>query len=189
MTLFRTTAPAAEPVTLAEAKANLRIDHGHEDDLLSGLIRAAREEVERAAGLALIEQGWRLTLDRLPRSGDVLLQRHPVKEVLAVTAYDREGGASVIDPQAYILDPHARPARLHFLQRPLSGRAGNGIEIDFSAGFGEAGADVPDLIKRAIHLLIAHWYEFRAAFGAGEQPVAFPAGYERLIAPFRLRRI
>ena len=54
MTLFRTVEPAAEPVTLADAKAHLRISHDSEDALLQGLIRAAREDLERAAGIALI---------------------------------------------------------------------------------------------------------------------------------------
>jgi len=65
----------------------------------------------------------------------------------------------------------------------------NGIEIDFTAGFGEAGTDVPDLIKRAMLALVAHWYEFRASFSGREQPVSFPPGYERLVAPWRLRRL
>ncbi len=35
MTLIRTVEPSAEPVTPAEAKAHLRIDHSSEDDLLA----------------------------------------------------------------------------------------------------------------------------------------------------------
>ena len=65
MTLFRTLAPGAEPVTLAEAKDHLRLQHASEDELLAGLIRAAREDVERATGMALIDQTWRLALDAL----------------------------------------------------------------------------------------------------------------------------
>ena len=65
----------------------------------------------------------------------------------------------------------------------------NGVEIDFTAGFGEAGADVPDLLKRAILLLVGHWYEFRAGFGPADQPVSYPAGYERLIAFYRAGRL
>jgi uncharacterized phiE125 gp8 family phage protein len=63
MTLIRTVEPAAEPVTLAEAKAHLRLADSSEDDLLTGLIRAARQDVERATGMALIDQHWRLVLD------------------------------------------------------------------------------------------------------------------------------
>ena len=38
-----------------------------EDELLSGLIRAAREDVERTTGVALIDQAWRLVLDAWPQ--------------------------------------------------------------------------------------------------------------------------
>ena len=81
MTLIRTVEPSAEPVTLTEVKAHLHVDQASEDDLLGGLIRAAREEVERTAGLALIEQSWRLVLDRWPGNGCALLRIHPLREV------------------------------------------------------------------------------------------------------------
>lgn len=187
MTLFRTVAPAVEPVTLSEVKTTLRLDHDGEDELIAGLIRAAREEVEASCGLALVDQDWRLALERPPRSGRVLLRRHPVREILSVTAYGSDGEASLVDPATYRLDGGGRPARLHFLAMPPS--AANGIEIDFSAGFGEAGTDVPDLLKRAMLVLVAYWYEFRASYAAADQPVSFPPGYERLIAPWRARRL
>ena len=189
MTLFRTVAPAAEPVTLAEAKAHLRLAHDSEDELLGGLIRAARDDLERATGLALIDQNWRLVLDRWPRSGCVLLMKHPVREILSVTAFGTEGEASLVDPSSYQFDPVSRPARLHLEGQPAALRAMNGIEIDFSAGFGEAGTDVPDLLKRAMLMLVAHWYEFRASYGPADQPVSYPRGYDRLIAGYRARRL
>ncbi|MBN9071503.1 MAG: phage head-tail connector protein [Rhizobiales bacterium] len=189
MALYRTVEPAAEPVTLAEAKANLRIDHDGDDTLITGLIRAARDEVEKSAGLALISQSWRLALDDWPREGCALLMRHPVREVLSVTAYGPDGEASLIDPGTYQLDALSRPARLHFDAPAAPLRAMNGIEIDFAAGFGEAGPDVPDLLKRAVLTLVAHWYEFRAAFGPDSQPVSFPVGYERMLRGYRTGRL
>jgi uncharacterized phiE125 gp8 family phage protein len=175
MTLFRTVEPDVEPVTLGELKEHLRIGHASEDELLSSLIRAARDEVERATGTALISQTWRFVLDRWPRSGCVELMRYPARTVLSVTAYRADGEASLIAPASYQFDPLSRPARLHFDERPASLRTMNGIEIDFSAGFGEAGTDVPDLLKRAILTLTAHWYEFRGALGAEDQPASYPA--------------
>ncbi len=189
MTLLRTVDPTAEPVTLNEAKRALRLDHDSEDELIAGLIRAAREEVEASCGLALIDQSWRLCLGGLPQSGRVFLRRHPIRTIISVTVYGADGEASLVDPGAYRLDAASRPGRLHFLQAPAPGVATNGIEIDFSAGFGEAGTDVPDLIKRAMLALVAHWFEFRAGFGAKDQPVSFPAGYDRLIGPWRARRL
>jgi uncharacterized phiE125 gp8 family phage protein len=189
MTLFRTVDPAAEPVTLAELKAHLRLEHDSEDTLLDGLNRAAREDLERTTGLALIDQNWRLVLDKWPRDGCVAVMLHPIREILSVTAYGSEGEASVIDPASYQADTVSRPARLHFDGPPGALRALNGIEIDFAAGFGEAGTDVPDLLRRAIVLLVAHWYEFRASYGPGDQPVSYPDGYERMISSYRARRL
>ena len=189
MTLIRTVAPAAEPVTLADVKAHLRLAHASEDELLASLVRAAREDVERATGMALIDQNWRLALHAWPSQGCVPIARHPVREILSVTVYGSEGEASLIDPAGYQLDMLSRPARLHFETRPEPLRVLNGIEIDFSAGFGEAGTDVPDLLKRAILVLVAHWYEFRATYGAADQPVSYPPAYDRMIAHHRLRRL
>jgi len=187
--LFRTVEPAADPVTLAEVKAHLRIGHDSEDVLLAGLIRAATAEVESRTGLALIEQSWRLTLDAVPASGLIRLRRHPVREVLSVTIYGPDGEAMLVDPVRYQADLSSRPARLLIVEPTRPVRAMNGIEVDFTAGFGEAGTDVPDLLKRAILVLVAHWFEFRAVYRSEDQPVSEPPGFARLIAAYRVRRL
>ena len=165
MTLFRTGEPEAEPVTLAGVKAHLRLDHDSEDGLLSGLIRAARDEVERATGTALINQTWRLALDRWPRNGCVLLARHPVRSVLSVTVYGPDGEASLLPPAAYQFDPLSRPARVTRTNRH------------------------EDALKRAILMLATHWYEFRGVLGPEKQPASYPPGYERLIAGYQARKL
>ncbi|MFI0846913.1 head-tail connector protein [Mesorhizobium sp. IMUNJ 23232] len=189
MTLVLTGAPEAEPVTVSEAKSFLRLAGSSEDALIEGLIRAAREDLERTTGLALIDQSWRLVLDAVPRGDMVVLMRHPAKEVIAVTAYGTEDEASLVSPDDYQADLVSRPARLSFRKRPEPMRAMNGLEIDFRAGFGEAGTDVPDLLRRAILVLVAHWYEFRASYGPDEQPVSYPPNYERMISGYRDRRL
>lgn len=189
MTLIRTGEPVAEPVTLAEVKAHLKLTHSSEDTMLGGLIRAAREEVERSTGLALIDQTWRMLVDTWPSQGCIFLPKSPLREILAITAFGTEGEASLIDPADYQVDLLSRPARLHFDKRPEPLRMFNGIEIDFLAGHGEAGTDVPDLLKRAILVLVAHWYEFRAGYGPTDQPVSYPQNYDRLISGYRTRRL
>ena len=55
---------------------------------------------------------------------------------------------------------------------PAPGRAMNGIEVEFSAGFGESGADVPETLKRAMLLHVAAMFACRGvvAVDAKTQP-------------------
>lgn len=189
MTYAVTTPPAAEALTLADVKAHLRIDGGEEDDLLARLIVVARQHLERTTGLALINRGLRLYLDHWPSAGAIEIARGPVRAVLEVRIYDESGVETTVDLAGHVLDGDGRPARLWLRNRPSPGQALNGIEIDFTAGFGEAGADVPDTLKRAMLVHIAQMYEFRGVVPADQQPAGVPEGYDRLLAPFAIRRL
>ena len=189
MTYLLVGEPAVEPVSLAEAKAHLRIDHAADDGLIEGLVTAARSHVERETGIAVIEQVWRLYLDDWPGDRCVRLRRHPVRRIEAATIFDADGEAHRV-PDAWLrLDTVSRPARLQVSDAAPPGASMNGIEIEFAAGLAETPAEVPDALKRAILLLVAQWYEFRGAYGAKDQPVVVPAGFERLIAPWREHRV
>ena len=189
MTLFVTEPPLGAPVALAVAKAHLRIETADEDELVGELIAAATSHLESETGLALMTQKWRLCLDAWPRHGPILLARSPVRTVDAVTVYDTGGNPAALDLSGAILDANARPARLHLAGVPRPGRALNGIEIDFTAGFGDTGGEVPDALRQAILQHVAHMYEFRGAVAVPQQPAGLPAGYGRLVAPYRRRAL
>lgn len=189
MALFKITEPALEPVTVAEARAWLRFSHTSEDLMIADLISAARQDVENQTGLSLISQQWRMTMDNWPDGDMIELPRGPVTGIIAVTVYAANGAPSTVLPTDYLLDMRSEPARLLFEKRSYPGRRMNGIEIDFSAGFGATGASVPDMLNRAILLLVAHWYEFRGAFRASDQPVSYPDGYLPLMRPYRKVRL
>lgn len=186
MTLIQTDPPLAEPVTLAELKAHLRIDAADEDDLLESLIRVARTHLEAATGVALMSQGFRLLLDDWPRGGVIQLMRTPVQTIDAILVYNADGVAQTVALTGMLLDAMARPARLLLKHRPRPSQPINGIEIEFTAGFGSA-PEAPAELKRAILMHAAHLYEFRGAVSPEMQPAAIPEGYHRLIAPW-LRR-
>jgi uncharacterized phiE125 gp8 family phage protein len=189
MALFKITEPALEPVTVAEARGWLRITHTSEDTLIADLISAARQDVENQTGLSLISQQWRMTMDNWPDGDMIELPRGPVTGIAAVTVYAANGTPSTAPVAEYLLDIRSDPARLLFERRANPGRRINGIEIDFSAGFGATGTNVPDMLIRAILLLVAHWYEFRGAFRASDQPVSYPDGYLPLLRPYRKVRL
>lgn len=185
MTMLLLTPPAVEPVTLAEMKDYLRLSSTSEDELLAGLLAAARQTVERETGTALVTQTWRLYLDDWPQHGLVRIARCPVSRIVSVTAYDPDGNPAAIDAGHLFLDAGSRPARLYLSAAAVALRPLNGLEIDFEAGFGESGADVPDGLKRVIKALAAHWYEFRSVARPGDQPVSFPPAFGRMVASWR----
>jgi uncharacterized phiE125 gp8 family phage protein len=182
----RLTAPAAEPVTLAEAKAHLRVDLSDDDAMIERLIAAAREWVESQTGRALISQNWRMTMDAWPEDMTVALIRPPVQAATAVRTFSAEGIASVWAGANYAMSFGAEPQRLVRLVPawPMPGRAQMGIEIDLVCGYGALASDVPAALRQAVLLKTAQLYERR-----GEDPGADPDEALRLIAPFRTVRL
>ncbi|MET3613272.1 putative phiE125 gp8 family phage protein [Rhizobium aquaticum] len=183
------TPPAAESLTLADVKSHLRLDGSGEDTLLTSLIAAARQYLEATTGLALITQTLRFYLDDWPADGLIQLAIAPLQSLESVTVYDAAGNPQAVALTGYVLDAAASPARLFLPTLPPTSRTLNGIEIDVRAGFGDTGADVPDALKRAMLMHVALMYELRGAVPSDMQPAAIPAGYDRLVSPFRPVRL
>jgi uncharacterized phiE125 gp8 family phage protein len=160
-----------------------------EDDLLTGLIAVARDHLERTTGLALISREMRLYLDGWPQAGMIEFNRGPVQAIGEIRVYADQGVETVVDLGGHVLDGTARPARLWLRNPPAPGQTLNGVEIDFTAGFGQAATEVPDTLKRAMLIHIARMYEFRGAVPVEMQPAGVPEGYEQLLAPFVIRRL
>jgi uncharacterized phiE125 gp8 family phage protein len=170
--------PAVEPVLVAEMKAHLRLDGDDEDDLVGALIAAARVAVENDIRRVLIAQGWRAIVERWPEDG-VTLPVVPVLSVEAVRAVDAEGDATALDADSYELDP----ADFSVTIDPVT--ATEHYEIDFTAGYGSSGVDVPQPLRLAIRLLVTHWFENRSAVTLEDEAAATPLGYRELIQPYR----
>ena len=169
--------PAVEPVLLAEAKAHLRLESDDEDDLVGALLAAARVAVESDIRRVLIEQTWRAFVDLWPDG--LTLPIVPALGVEAVRAIDADGVATLLAAEDYAFDAADGTVRL------IHAQAGAvEYEIDFTAGYGTSGVDVPQPLRLAIRLLSTHWYEHRSAV-SDESAEATPLGYRELIAPYR----
>jgi uncharacterized phiE125 gp8 family phage protein len=192
MPLVLTAGPALEPITLAEAKAHLRIDGTAEDALIAGLIVTARLHVEAAAGLALLTQSWSYFLDFWPPGPALRLPLRPVQSIAAVRLYDADAAVTTLDAALYLLDGAGSPPRLirqGALAWPVPGRTANGIEVAFVAGYGDAAADVPKPVRHAVLLLTAHWYEHRTPLEVGPVAQPVPDMVADLLHPYRSPRL
>jgi len=176
MSLVMTSPPAVEPVTVAEAKAHMRIDTDAEDILIGSLVLTSRLHIETALSLALITQSWKFTLDRWPKSREIELPLAPLRSVGSVHVIDASGNATTVSDQSYLVDLASRPPRLIWNNSvpPLPGRAAKGIEIDLTAGFGDSAAGVPAPLKHAIPMLAAHRDEPRDPPGSGQDGGRIP---------------
>jgi len=192
MALVMTAAPAAEPISLAEAKAHLRIDADDEDQLLTSLIVAARSLVERALALALVTESWSLYLDSWPRSGAIALPIAPVQAVAAVRIYDPDDTPTDVSSGTYAVDVLSDPARLVLSSgaaQLMPARRLNGFEVAFTAGYGDEAGDVPEPIRQALKLLVAHWFEHREPVVLGQLAQEVPATVGGLLLPYRRVRL
>lgn len=188
MTSYLLAGPATEPVSLAEAKAFLKIDDGAEDGLVTTLIGAARLHVEAVTGKALIAQSWRKVLDRWPDEGIVALPVAPVRALTAITATD-DGG----EEHALAVGQFTTADDRVIVPRVVAGmpvlQERQGLEIDYVAGFGTTAEAVPPDLRQAVLGLVAHWFEHRdAVIGAGTGAVV-PSGFDRLVAAYKRVRL
>ena len=164
MALKIVTAPAVEPVTLAEAKLHLRVDGTDQDTLIAGLIQAAREHLETVIlGRALVTQTLEYVVSRFP-CWEMPLPRPPLQSVTTVKYTDSLNAEHTLSNTLYCLNIDRSPGLLtpaYGKSWPTATLAPTGaIRIRYVAGYGLAAA-VPQAFKQAILLLVGHLYANR----------------------------
>lgn len=190
MRLTRTTAPSAEPVSVAEVKTHLRITVDDEDSYLDTLIPAARQHTEEYLSRALITQTWALYLDRFAWPY-VELPRPPLQSVGSVKYVDDDGITQTVAASEYTVDTDSEPGRVfesYDGEWPSHRTVEKAVTITYDAGYGANASDVPQTIRHAILLLVGHMYENREA----SSPLTIktvPMAYDSLLAPYRIHTL
>ena len=183
--LQRTSAPASTPVTLAEAKAHLRIEHSLEDPLITSLLEAATEWSEDYQQKAYITQTWTLTLDRFP-AGEIAVFRPPLQSVTTIKYDDVDNVNQTLAASTYVVDTSSDQGgriALAFNQSwPDTYNEIGSVVVTFVAGYG-APEDVSQQIKAAIKLLLSHWYEHRESVSEGPSMTEVPMAVTSLLGP------
>lgn len=185
---IRTVAPAVEPVTLAEAKLWARIDHSNHDDMITSMIAAAIAHLDGYTGVlgrCIVNQTWKQKFHDW--SEDLRLPFPDVSSIVSVKYFDASNVEQTVSSSLYELleDERGSFVRMKddFTDPSLFDDRSDPISVTFVAGYGAASSDVPEAIKTAIKMLVAHWYDSPAA---GEQVMTeIPFGVTAMIAPYR----
>lgn len=193
--LIRLTQPTVEPVSIAEAKAQCRVDDTSEDLLLlATYISAAREWCEAYTQRTFIHTQWQLRTDAFP--WEFRLPFPPMAKATGFTdvsltyttaIVNGVGSVVTLPTDRYRVDRNQTPGAI----RPLYGQSWpsyivdrNAITATWWAGYGEDGTAVPKAVKPAILMLVAHLFRNREMTAEAALNVV-PMGVKQLLNTVR----
>ena len=153
--LVRIVAPAAEPITLGETKAFLRVVQGDDDGRISDMLIAARTLAEQWLKRSFVTQSWKLTFADCMTSGS-RLPMGPVASITSVTTTTEDGTPTTIADTSYALSVVKDEI---VLDNTLYA---DRIDVTYVAGYG-ASNQLPKPIKLGLLSHVAAMYDGTAA--------------------------
>lgn len=156
------TEPTSEPITLDEAKTNLRVTNALEDDLITSLIVSARKWVEGFTWRPLMTQTLQANFDKIDvQSVDILINKYPVQSITSVKYINSAGTEITLTSGTdYEVDLISPTPRIRLTSIPNMKDSLNAFKIRFVAGYTSA-ANVPANYKQAMYLIITSLYDNR----------------------------
>ena len=192
LSLSRQTAPAVEPVTVAEAKAHLRVDTSDDDTYIGTLVTAAREWVEAYLDRTLVNTQWRLRLERFPIDSQypIDLPRPPVVSsgtatAVTITYTADTGGTATLSTAQFRVQRFETPGRVTTVYGgtwPAGMEDNDAVVVTWWAGYGPSGSSVPAAIRHAILMLVGYWYENRSTVVVGSTSKQLEFAVESLLS-------
>jgi uncharacterized phiE125 gp8 family phage protein len=177
LSITRQLKPATElPLTLTEAEEHCRLDQGQDSDYLTSLIRAVAGLFEHESKIALMATDYLTVFSGW--SGKLTGLKYPIVADSIAINYS---GASIPDavlPTTLYTTSQIYPDTLYMLgQMPALLRgAPEAIRVTYKAGY-ESAADVPEMYKAWLKLVLLHFYENRqpSLIGVNMQEVPMSA--------------
>lgn len=197
MSLHLILGPQAYPVSIAQMKSHLRIQHDDDDTLIDAMIAAAVKHLDGQTGIlqrALVEQTWEYRRPTFCARMEIPLP--PLRSVESVKYLDGDGVEQTVDAEDYvIIDQGYLPSVI----RPSTGVVwpsvtcrDDALRITFSAGYvgvvnGGLDGVFPETIRIAIILIVADWYENRETVSTQNvNAIPMAAPVQALLSPYKI---
>jgi uncharacterized phiE125 gp8 family phage protein len=186
------TQPILEPLDLEEVKKAIQFTSDTDDTLIDTWISASRQRFETQTGRQILTATWELWLDRFP-CGGIELTKAPLQSVTSVKYIDTDGTLQTMDAADYAVKTPQGPQCDRGWIEPAFGETwpstrdeSGAVRIRYSAGYGSAQGDVPELVRSALYLLLSDFWCSRCA--NDDKPVPRkPIGMDDLLGSFLLR--
>lgn len=171
MRIKQISTPANPALTLAEAKRQLRIETSETafDADIEALVKAATEWVFSTCHLTLITTGYEITFPSFPNEKQFKIPAYPISEIITLEYRDKDGTTQELT--GYQSDFVQVPSSIY----PAVGQEWpetqeeriDAVVITLNVGYGGSSANVPEMVKHLIKLLVAHWFKNREAVLTG----------------------
>jgi len=155
MKLVQVTPPSSEPLSVADAKAFMRVSHDLDDTLIGSLISTARKRAEDITNRSLASATWALYFDAKP-SGRFELPKPPLVSVSSVRGLI----SGVWEDLSHSLDDKADPATLLIDDERQVDDEINSVAVEYTSGY----VTLPDAILTWMKVMVSTWYEQRETF-------------------------
>lgn len=187
--------PPLRIVSLAAAKAHLRVDDDAEDMLIEAFSDAAQAHIDGPDGWLSRSLGKQtLELRRCGFPTWIELPFGPVRSVASVKYVDQNGVEQTLDQAAYAVHGDI-VACAHGVSWPSVRTELESVRIRYDAGYpdiegAEPKSTVPAPVVSAIKMMIGDLFENRASVAAGARPVVdMSVTVERLLMPYKVWRV
>lgn len=175
-------APTTEPITLAQAKAHLRVDHSDDDSVITAMTKAARAHIEAACAVRFAARtGATFKCDtfedlaRLPAS--------PVTSITSISYLDTTGASQTLASTVYELRADGLEAGIVLKSGQTWPATQPGSRLTVTAAIGYASA--PEDIQHALLMLTAHFYDNRSTVAVGLSVAELPMSVNAMICNYR----
>ena len=158
-TLAVITAPTSEPITLAQARDQVRVDDADSDAKLASLILAAREWAQGETRRVFVTQTLELYLDEFP-AWEIILPVGPVQSITSITYYDGSNALQTLAAARYDANLKSNPPRIspaYGYDWPDTYDRHNAVIIRFVAGYSADHADLFAVREAMLHHIEAHY--------------------------------
>lgn len=177
-----TVAPVVEPVTLAEAKAQCRIDGNSDDGLLQQYISEVRDHVETYCGVALAPQTVTINCDGF--SDFARLPVVPLISIVSISYVDEDGDQQTLSADIYEARSDGLIASIALRNGKAWPKTEKGSRVMVTAQVGST--KVPPKVRGAMLLMIGDRYENRENTVIGESVTQLPLAAEALLENYRV---
>ena len=117
----------------------------------------------------------------------------PLQSVTSVKYIDTGGVEQTFSDGSYTVytySSHPGEVGLNYDEEwPQTRRIEDAVIVQFKAGYGDAGSDVPKPILQAMLMLISHWYENRESTVVGTIATQVPQAADMLLMPYRILKV